>query len=105
MLTAFTVIGFISLIWCFIALWASLSLQMPRTSLFPEIDFVSNIYLNENIYRSSPSGSRPVATSLQTGRASDSATIRKHLAFTRFGVRIMKEGENAEIEVEKNNLS
>ena len=103
-------IEFISLVWCFIVLWASLSVtQIPRTSHFPEIDFAANISLDENINHCHPSETRPVTTSLSELSNSDSAGIRKRFAFIRLVAKFSKAGlgmeENKEVEFKENNLS
>ena len=90
-LTAFTVIGFILLVWCFFTLWASLSGNIPCTTLFPEVDFASNITLNEKIDGSDLYSTSRTVTSLSSLSNSGSVGIRRRFAFTTFGIKFSEE--------------
>jgi hypothetical protein len=83
----FSVGGFISLVWCFVALIASMQIQTPNFSLYPEIDIAARV-TGEKGYDPAPFFSpRSFAQLLWPLRNAGSAEVRRRLALTKFFVR------------------
>lgn len=89
--------GFISLLWCLVALVLSMTRIAPKTSMFPEIDFASKVTRHQapDLVLSRNSGSSDaLANVLSRLRNANSHEIRKGLAGSEFHVGV------AETEVE-----